>query len=157
MWFVATLGCMGRRKIIELLVLWFSFPCSVFCLFLGCFGRKIYQKRRQPTIFIFTLRLLWQSLLDALAGSLALLASCRVGEVTSVSVCGKTLGRFEIVYHCRALEKSSWLEAKQTEKPKERKIWLLTWSISFIWNRKIGACTAMNHHPCSVPCFLLSW
>lgn len=42
-------------------------------------------------------------------------------------------------------------------KTKEKKICLLTGSPSFIWNRKIGACTEMNHHPCSVPCFFFCW
>lgn len=161
MWFVAPWVCKARLKIIDLPVLhplltlhfW-----SVFCLFLGSFGRGRHQQRLQMVIFLSTSGVLWQSPLETFAGSLPLLACCMGGEVTSVSVFGKMVKAFEIACHCWALEKSSWLEAKQTEKLKEKRICLLTWSLTFIWNRKIEACTDMNHHhPCSVPCFLFSW
>lgn len=160
MWFVASWGCKGRLKVIELLVL-APLPHPAFLvsfLFLGPFGRGRHQQRRQPTIFI-SVSLLWQSRLEIFAGSLTLLASCMGGEVTSVSLCGKRVKTFEIACHCWALEKSSWLEAKQTWKLEEKRICLLT--PCFIWNRKIEACTDMNHHhhhhSCSVPCFLFSW
>lgn len=158
MWFVAALGFKGILRIIELLVSHPSLPVHSIqfsvCSWAVLVGEDI--KRRQPAIFLFTSALLWQSWLETLTGSLTLLASCRGGEVVSVSV-GKVLGHLRLSTTAEPCRKVlGWKQNKQKNQ-REKKICLLTWSLSFIWNRKTGACTDMNHHPCSVPCFLFSW
>lgn len=132
MWFVAALGFKGILRIIELLVSHPSLPVHSIqfsvCSWAVLVGEDI--KRRQPAIFLFTSALLWQSWLETLTGSLTLLASCRGGEVVSVSV-GKVLGHLRLSTTAEPCRKVlGWKQNKKTKGKRKYVYWHEAW-VSF--------------------------